>query len=661
MACHVPAVLAMRTSVDSGFRGDQMFEPDRSPPRSSEQAPHLRAIPGRASAPSHWYGLVDAGDEAKFCSAWLSMQCTRISGVMAGLLMMPPPAKGLTVVSTTWPERHPYLDDLMRLAERASLERRTVVSQSQIVTDAGPAQSFGLLLALPLGPGSQPIAVAAVALATSASSLAPETVAEQLRWGAGWLEALPWARSSKDVTSGVTRAASCLDLLAAIGEQPRLQGMAIAVANDLAARLGADRVSVGVMQRNGGIRLRAISHSASFKHQGRLVDAIEDAMEEAVDQRSSVAYPPLPSTERAVTLAHRAFTDIIRVSGASLLSVVMPGSKGQPVGAIVFERHRAESFDLDALKLAEAIAALLGPVVELQLRANRLLAGRLIDNAGGGFAALLGPRRPALKLGVIGVIALALFLTFANGEHRVTAKSVLEGELQRAAVAPFDGFVRSAPVRAGDTVKSGDLLVALDDRELVLDRLKWHAERDKLQQKHREALAKHDRPNLVVLNAQIRQAQAQLALAEEKLARARIMAPFDAHVVSGDLSQMLGSPVEKGKTLFELAPLDAYRLIIHVDERDVRYIAVEQRGTVALAGMPGDPLPMILSKITPVTVAEEGRNSFRVEGRLMRPSPNLRPGMEGVAKIDTGQHSLVWIWTRRVVEWVRLMAWKYLP
>jgi hypothetical protein len=70
---------------------------------------------------------------------------------------------------------------------------------------------------------------------------------------------------------------------------------------------------------------------------------------------------------------------------------------------------------------------------------------------------------------------------------------------------------------------------------------------------------------------------------------------------------------------------------------------------------------MILSKITPVTVAEEGRNSFRIEARLTEPGPQLRPGMEGVAKIETGQRSLAWIWTRAVVEWLRLVAWKYLP
>ena len=524
------------------------------------------------------------------------------------------------------------------------------------------AQPVGLFVALPLGAGSQPIAVAAVALASgSPAALAPENVAEQLRWGAGWLEALPWARRSKDLSTEIARAASSLDLLAVIGEHPRLQGMAIAVANDLAARLRCDRVSVGVIRRNGSIRLRAISHSASFKGQGRLVDAIENAMEEALDQRSSVAYPPLPSTKRAVTMAHRALTENIRVIGTSLISVVMADSKGELVGAITFERHRNEFFDKEALQLAEAIAALLGPIVGLQLRANRLLAGRIIDRVDDGFISLFGPRRPGLKLAVIGVISLALFLALAKGEHRVTAKSVLEGEVQRAAVAPFDGFIRAAPVRAGDTVKAGDVLAALEDRDLILDRLKWRAERDKLVQKQREVRAKHDRTNLVILDSQIRQAESQLALAEEKLSRARILAPFDGIVVSGDLSQMLGSPVERGKLLFEIAPLNSYRLIIHVDERDVRYVAMGQSGTVAFAGVPWTPLRMILSKITPVTVAEEGRNSFRIEARLTELGPQLRPGMEGVAKIETGQRSLVWIWTRAVVEWLRLVAWKYLP
>jgi Barrel-sandwich domain of CusB or HlyD membrane-fusion len=636
-----------------------MFEPDRRRLRSSEHAP-LRVV-AADPRPPHWSGLADARNEAIFCSAWLLSQCTRISGTIGGLLMVPPPAKGSSVASTSWPQRNPYIEDLIRLAERASLERRTVASPGRMGSDTS-VQPVGLFVAVPLGPGSQPIAVAAVALACgSSAALAPESVAEQLRWGAGWLEALPWARRSEDASTDVARAASSLDFLAAIGEQPRLQGTAIAVANDLAARLRCDRVSVGVIRRNGSIRLRAISHSASFKGQGRLVDAIENAMEEALDQRSSVAYPPLPSTERVVTMAHRALTEVIRVQGVSLISIVMADSKGKLVGAITFERHRSELFDKEALQLTEAIAALLGPILGLQLRANRLLAGRIVDRVDDGLISLFGPRRPGLKLGVIGIISLAVFLALAKGEHRVTAKSVIEGEVQRAAVAPFDGFIRSAPVRAGDTVKAGDVLAELQDRDLILDRLKWRAERDKLVQKQREVRAKHDRTNLVILESQIRQAESQLGLAEEKLSRARILAPFDGIVVSGDLSQMLGSPVERGKLLFEIAPLNSYRLIIHVDERDVRYVATGQIGTVTFAGIPWTPLRMALSKITPVTVAEEGRNSFRVEARLTELGPHLRPGLEGVVKIETGQRSIVWIWTRAVVEWLRLAVWKYLP
>src|SRR4051812_20589031 len=121
-----------------------MFEPNRSRPRNSEQAPQLRVIPAQASAPSHWNGLVDAANEAAFCSAWLSMQCSRLSGVIAGLLMMPPPARGVTVDSTSWPERNPYLEELMRLAERASLEGRIVVSPGQSDSYSTSAATVGL-------------------------------------------------------------------------------------------------------------------------------------------------------------------------------------------------------------------------------------------------------------------------------------------------------------------------------------------------------------------------------------------------------------------------------------------------------------------------------------------------------------------------------------
>ena len=61
-------------------------------------------------------------------------------------------------------------------------------------------------------------------------------------------------------------------------------------------------------------------------------------------------------------------------------------------------------------------------------------------------------------------------------------------------------------------------------------------------------------------------------------------------------------------------------------------------------------------------LAEAARSLPDVEARLTDTADlRLRPGMEGIAKIDAGSHSLVWIWSHSVIEWLRLTAWKFLP
>ena len=161
--------------------------------------------------------------------------------------------------------------------------------------------------------------------------------------------------------------------------------------------------------------------------------------------------------------------------------------------------------------------------------------------------------------------------------------------------------------------------------------------------------------------AQKQQSEAELTLVEDQLSRTRIIAPFDGVVVSGDLSQSLGAPVQRGDVLFEIAPLDQYRVVLKVDERDIEDLAVGQGGRLALTSMPGDEMPMVVEVITPVTTAEEGANYFRVEASLTDGNERLRPGMEGVAKISIDDRSLLWIWTHRITDWLRLWFWSWWP
>ena len=167
-----------------------------------------------------------------------------------------------------------------------------------------------------------------------------------------------------------------------------------------------------------------------------------------------------------------------------------------------------------------------------------------------------GPRHLVWKfcgsLAVLLIAALALIET----DYQVRAKTIIEGEIQRAAVAPFEGFVAASFVRAGDIVRKGQPLCLLEDRDLKLERDRWNAEREQRLRELREAMATHELTQVQIIRAQVEQAEAELALVDEKLTRARVVAPFDGIVISGDLSQLIGSPVELGKKLFEIAPLD---------------------------------------------------------------------------------------------------------
>ncbi|MDH4325257.1 MAG: HlyD family efflux transporter periplasmic adaptor subunit, partial [Betaproteobacteria bacterium] len=191
---------------------------------------------------------------------------------------------------------------------------------------------------------------------------------------------------------------------------------------------------------------------------------------------------------------------------------------------------------------------------------------------------------------------------------------------------------------------------------------KLESQREQYVKQFREAMGKRERAQIAVVSAQIAQAEAQLALVNEHLARTALAAPFDGLIVSGDLSQRLGAPVERGQVLFEIAPLEDYRVVLHVDERDIAHVASGQRGELTVTSMPGERFPFVVRSVTPVNTAKEGRNLFRVEAMLeQKGESRLRPGMEGVGKIAIDERKLVWIWTHGLTDWVRLWIWSHLP
>jgi multidrug resistance efflux pump len=595
-----------------------------------------------------WDSLSAAHDASEFCQAWLSIQCRMIPGTVAGLLLLDDGEGHFSTVAS-WPDDRRDLAYLTETAQQALSRRTSVITQA-----LAPGMPKALHVGRPIQWAGRLKGVVVVDLPSNPDGA---SAIRLLQWGIGWLEALFGRQQIEQDAVHLTRTNFALAVLAEAHEHDSFHASMLSIANELASRLRCSRVSIGVW--NGrNIRLAAISHSAVFHERTQIVAAIENAMEEAADQKASVAIPPSPKSARCIALAHEELVKY--VSATAIASAVMTNGT-KCVGVILLERDRGEAFDDRTIELLEAVAALVGPELATKIQLDKLIAGRLVLTASSGIRELFGPRRPALKIAAIAAAAIIAYLGVAQGDFRISAKAVVEGAVQRAIVAPFDGYVATAPIRAGDIVEQAQVLATLDDRELKLETARWKSEYDQQLLKYSDAMAKHDRSTALVLSAAMDQTQAQLSLAEDKLVRATVTAPFRAVVISGDLSQMLGSPVEKGKVLFEIAPLEAFRVILQVDERDIAYLAEGQPGTLVLTGLTTEALPLSVKKVTPVATASEGRNHFRVEADVHGAPIQLRPGMEGIGKITVDRRALIAIWTRSLLDWLRITLWKWSP
>ena len=152
---------------------------------------------------------------------------------------------------------------------------------------------------------------------------------------------------------------------------------------------------------------------------------------------------------------------------------------------------------------------------------------------------------------------------------------------------------------------------------------------------------------------------AEAELLSYRIERAAIRAPIDGEVLRGDWRDRVGAPVKEGDVLFEVAALESLEVEANVAERDIQLVEKQAKGEIASTSNPTLSHPFTVTRIVPLGEPKEGSNVFKVYGTLDAGADvgYLKPGMVGEAKIETGPRSLVWIWTHRLTDWVRLKLW----
>jgi len=614
--------------------------------KNREKIPTGGTSPHRRARARQESGATNA--PADVIAAWLQLQCRAMDGTIRAVVLLGESNTGPFGPVAQWPDGATATPALATAATRAVRERSTVVLARDRAPDS--AQQTGDIVACPILSDKRILGVVAIEFGAG-NTERQVAAAKALETNTATLELL--MRTHAQQTDKHTR--DVLELVAASVEHATFDAASRSLTSRFATIGGFEQVSLGIV-RGDRTEVVAASGRASVDARMQFSRCMGLAMDEAIEQDATRVLAGDPANADA---AHAAHAELARQRGDGAICTVPIAHDGELVGAMLFARDEDQRLDDATIAFCETAVALIGPILYQKFRQDRSPAEKAASAFRSGAASLLAPGNRWRGVIATAVVALCAAPFFVTGHYRVTADASLEGSVQRVVAAPVDGFVAQAPARPGDVVDEGQLLARLDDRELELERVRLDSEKKQLQREYREAMAELDSTRVTILKARLDRATAKLGLTEERLARTHITAPMAGVVVEGDLSQSLGAPVEKGQPLFQIAPLDEYRVMLRVDEREIGHIATGQTGRLALVGLPDRYLPFRVERITPIAAQADGRNFFSVEARLEDSPALLRPGMDGVGKIDVGERRLAWIWMHPLVDWLRLQAWTW--
>lgn len=581
---------------------------------------------------------------SKIHQQWLTWQCQMVANAVNGVLYTVQASGELRSVCS-WPgeRKEPCLNELAV----SVLEDASPLNVGGIRYGAANKR-LGDVVASPIIVDEK-IQSILIILISPRSEAQRQGVLQLLQWGGLWFDHL----NTESINNKLTKSLST-EILGA----NNLAQAAELLCEKFAQVFSCNRASFS-LYRGLSRQVLAAYPVAKLSDGGALEQDLSSLHLESIDQQSHIWL-----TNEAVTLdplkyqaAHEKFSLRHETKPSSFYLGIEQEEELQAETSVVISLETSKPLTQGQHQAMVDLLPLLQSLIGFQIKQQRTIWSRLKARLVKGSCRLLGPEHLTLKMALLCLGAFFLLAANIQGDYKVAAPAKIEGAMRQLLMAPQDSYIKKALFKAGDVVEQGQLIASLDDQELQLQRRKWEAEHVKVEKQYHNALAMRDRSELTIFQAQLQQVEAEIALIRDKISRTQLRAPFAGILVSGDLSKMQGAPVKAAEVLFELAPLDQYRVVLEVDESQIGGLASGQLGLLALSAFLGETYSLSIERIVPVVIAENGRNFFRVEAILNGDAQALRPGMEGVAKVTVGQRSWLWIMTHRLLERLRLWFW----
>ncbi len=256
-------------------------------PSTGEPVPG-KAVPGR--------GRRD-GSLAEFLSGLLVATC-RLGPAQAGVVLRHQEGNRVDVLAV-----HPQMADSeeppawLRTAAQVAHDsiqanRSATAPWSQGDGHRPPGEQQ--ILAIPMKLADLPSAATAF-LVQARDEAALRAVRERLEAGL-WLLTLSESRQALQKKElDLRRLHKAMETLSAVNSHRRFGSTAMALCNEVAAQWQCDRVSLGVL-KGRYVLVKALSHTERFSRKMQVVQDLESAMEECLDQDCEVIHPAAPDS-----------------------------------------------------------------------------------------------------------------------------------------------------------------------------------------------------------------------------------------------------------------------------------------------------------------------------------------------------------------------------
>ena len=419
--------------------------------------------------------------------------------------------------------------------------------------------------------------------------------------------------------------------------------------NHLHSSLGCDQVALSLCEDATSVTISAVSGVEQVDLRSEYASQTIAALQQPFEQNGKVDFAVGQEKQSAVELALENYC-VANGCDAAIALPIYDATKTE-IGSVLIgcskNQFQNAAFQAKCQQVVELVAGHLPTV----MRANESLLRTLSSR----FSKL--KYSVTLRNFLIGA-ALVAGLLCVPTPYRVWCNCSVQPVQRRFVAAPYDGVLAQSLVRGGDQVTAQQVVARLDGRVLRGELAGVQAEFDVSRKQRDLALATGDVAQSQIAKSEMQRHQAKIRILQQRLENLDVRSPIDGIVVSGDLENSVGAPLELGQTLFEIAPLEAMVAEVGVPESEADYVKPGMQVQLKFDSFPFQTFSAKIQRIHPRAEVVNDDSVFVAEVVLQNAQGRLRPGMNGDAKVSAGWFPLGWNLFHRPWESIRYwMIW----